>query len=151
VRLALLAVLILAACGNGGGSHAKAYDPSRNAFADLREAEGRAKAERKHVLVEAGGNWCSWCTRMHEFYDSHAALTALRDKNYVTVRVNVEVGAPIPPALAGYPAPSGFPHIYILDGNGTLVKSKDTGELESGETYSLSKFEDFLSEFAPKL
>lgn len=149
MRFALLAALALAACGKGG-SHAKIYDPTRNAFADLRAAEDRAKAERKHVLVEAGGNWCSWCTRMHEFYDSHPALTALREKNYVTVRVNVEVGAPIPPAIAGYPAPSGFPHIYILDGNGTLVKSKDTGELESGATYSLSKFEDFLNEFAPR-
>ncbi len=150
MRIALLALLTLASCGKGG-SHAKAYDPSRNAFADLREAEGRAKTERKRVLVEAGGNWCSWCTRMHAFYDSHPELTALRDKSYVTVRVNVEAGAPVPPALAGYPAPTGYPHIFILDENGTLVKSKDTGELESGETYSLTKFEEFLSEFAPKL
>ena len=145
--LTLFAVLALAACGQAG-SHG-GYDASRDAAVDIGNALTQAKAAHKRVLVEAGGNWCSWCKIMDRYFEDHAELTALRDKNFVTVRVNVESGGPIPPALKIFPPPAGYPHIYILEETGALVQSQNTGDLESGQSYDLEKFTAFLTAFAP--
>jgi thiol:disulfide interchange protein len=145
--LTLLAALVLAACGNAGGHGG--YDASRDAAADIKNALVQAKSSHRRVLIEAGGNWCSWCKIMDRYFEDHAELTALRDKNFVTVRVSVESGGPVPAALKAYPAPAGFPHIYILDENGSLIQSQSTAELESGQSYDLEKFTFFLNAFAP--
>ncbi len=146
-RILLIAALALAACGKAGG-HA-GYDASRDAAADVKNALVSARAGHKRVLIEAGGNWCSWCKIMERYFAEHSELAALRDKNYVTVKVNVESGGPVPAALAAYPAPAGFPHLYVLDENGTLIQSQNTAELESGQSYDLEKFTFFLSSFGP--
>jgi thiol:disulfide interchange protein len=143
-KLALFAAFALSACGGGGR-----YDSSRDAAADIKSALAQAKASHKRVLVEAGGNWCSWCKTMDRYFDEHADLAALRDKNYVTVRVNVEASGPVPGALKAYPAPAGYPHIYILDENGSLIQSQNTGELEKGPSYDYEKFAFFLNAFGP--
>ncbi len=145
--LALLAALALSACGKAdrhGG-----YDATRDAAADIKNALVQARSSHRRVLIEAGGNWCSWCKIMDRYFTEHAELAALRDKNYVTVRVNVESGGPVPAALKAYPAPAGYPHLYILDENGTLIQSQNTAELESGQSYDYDKFSFFLNAFAP--
>lgn len=146
-RFALIAALALAACGNAGGKGG--YDASRDAAADIKNALVQARAGHKRVLIEAGGNWCSWCKIMDRFFDDHAELAALRDKNFVTVKVSVESGGPVPAALSAYPPPAGFPHLYVLDENGTLIQSQNTAELESGQSYDLEKFTFFLKSFGP--
>lgn len=146
-RLALLAALALAACGNAGGKGG--YDASRDAAADIKNALAQARAGHKRVLIEAGGNWSSWCKIMDRFFDDQAELAALRDKNFVTVKVSVESGGPVPAALSAYPAPAKFPHLYVLDENGTLIQSQNTAELESGRSYDLEKFAFFLNAFGP--
>jgi thiol:disulfide interchange protein len=146
-RIALFAALALAACGNAGGHGG--YDASRDAAADIKTALIQAKTAHKRVLIEAGGNWCSWCKTMHRFYDANPGLAAARDKNYVSVRVNVESGGPVPAGLQGYPAPAGYPHLYVLDENGSLIQSQNTSELEKGDSYDLEKFSFFLNAFGP--
>lgn len=146
-RIALFAALALAACGTAGGEGG--YDASRDAAADIKAALVAAKSGRKRVLIEAGGNWCPWCKIMDRFFAEHAELAALRDKNFVTVKVHVPAGGPVPDALKGYPAPAGYPHLYVLDENGSLIQSQSTAELESGQTYDLEKFTFFLRSFGP--
>ncbi len=146
-KIALFATLALAACGKAG-SH-DGYDASRDAAADIKNALAQAKTTHKRVLIEAGGNWCSWCKIMDRYFEDHAELAALRDKNYITVKVNVESGGPVPAALASYPAPAGYPRLYVLDENGTLIQSQDTSPLESGQSYDYEKFSFFLSSFGP--
>jgi thiol:disulfide interchange protein len=146
--LALIAALTLSACGKAGGRGG--YDATRDPAADIKNALAQSRAAHKRVLIEAGGNWCSWCKIMDRYFEDHAELAALRDKNYVTVRVNIESGGPVPGALKAYPAPNGYPHIYILDENGSLIQSQNTAELESGQSYDLEKFTFFLNAFAPR-
>jgi len=31
------------------------------------------------VLIQIGGNWCSWCIRFHDFYKNDAELVELPD------------------------------------------------------------------------
>ena len=149
-KTALFAALLLAACGGGSSSSSGPYEKGRDAAADIKSALERAKAENKRVLIEAGGNWCPWCLKMEKFYAGHASIAKARDKNYVTVLVAVEPSQALPTALASYPAPAGFPHLYVLDADGAVVKSQDTSELEQGETYDVVKFAMFLAANSPK-
>lgn len=144
----LLATLALAGCGGGGGSY-HGYDEKADAGADIKNALITAKATNRRVLVEAGGNWCSWCKIMDKFFDSHKTVTKARDEYFVTVKVAVPSGGPVPPALASYPAPAGYPHLYVLDAEGTVVHSQDTASLEAGQSYDVVKFIMFLNAHRP--
>jgi len=39
----------------------KLYNPNADAITDITNAIAIAKKENKHVLLQIGGNWCSWC------------------------------------------------------------------------------------------
>lgn len=148
----LLAVLALAACGKkespaGGAESQGGYDAARDAAADIANALAAAKVSQKRVLIEAGENSCPKCPVMRRFYDANPSLAAVRDELYVTVKVHAASGGPVPAALKGYPAPAGYPHLYVLDENGSLIQSQNTSELEKGDGYDLEKFTFFLSEF----
>lgn len=146
--LLLFTTLALAACGGSGGSY-HGYDEKADAGADIKNALITAKATNRRVLVEAGGNWCAWCKIMDKFFDKHKTIAKTRDDYYVTVKVAVPAGGPVPPALASYPAPTGYPHLYVLDADGTVVHSQDTAELEAGQTYDMVKFILFLNTHRP--
>lgn len=148
-KIILFATLALAACGGGGGGHDGGYDEKADAGADIKNALILAKASNKRVLVEAGGNWCSWCKIMDKFFESHKTVAQARDEYYVTVKVAVPSGGPVPPALASYPAPAGYPHLYVLDADGALVHSQDTASLEAGQSYDVVKFIMFLNAHRP--
>jgi len=148
--LALCAALLLSACGGGGSTSSGPYEEGRDAAADIKSALTRAKAENKNVLLEAGGNWCSWCLTMEKFYAEHASIASARDQGFVTVLVSVDPKQALPAALASYPAPAGYPHLYVLDADGNVLKSQDTSELEAGSSYDLVKFAMFLAANSPK-
>lgn len=148
-RIALLAALALAACGKTETGGYAGYDPSSDPAIAVSNALTRARAEGKRVLIEAGGNWCEWCGMLHRFYEANPPLTALRDKNFVVVKVHVEPKGPVPGALRKFPAPDKLPHLYVLDENGTLIQSQKTAELEKGDVYDAEKLAFFLKAFGP--
>ena len=46
-----------------------------------------------------------------------------------------------------YPEIKGFPHFFVLDSKGNLLESKNTGELEAGESYDEDKIINWLNTF----
>ena len=124
------------------------YDPKRDAAQDIREAAVEAKRTHRRVLVEVGGEWCSWCHHMDDFFAAHSDLTELRDKKFVMLKVNFSEENPNKELLSQYPAIAGYPHIFVLDSDGTLVHSQDTSALEEGKSYNLERFTTFLAYWA---
>ena len=124
------------------------YDPKRDAAQDIRDAAAEAKRTNRRVLLEVGGEWCSWCHHMDDFFQAHADLTELRDKSFVTVKLNFSEENPNKEVLGQYPAIEGYPHLFVLGSDGTLVHSQDTGALEEGKSYNLDKFTTFLAYWA---
>ncbi len=125
------------------------YDPKRNGAHDIEDALTEATRTNKRVLVEVGGLWCIWCTHMDEFFDKHPDIVAFRDKYYVTVKINYSDDNKNQILLSDYPKIEGYPHIFILENNGKLVHSQDTGELEEGKGYNKEKFFEFLKTWTP--
>jgi thiol:disulfide interchange protein len=124
------------------------YDPKRDADQDIRDAVVEAKRANKRVLLEVGGDWCIWCHHMDDFFTAHSDLTALRDKNFVTVKINFSEENQNKDVLARYGAIPGYPHIFVLDSAGKLVRSQDTSALEEGKSYNLDRFTTFLAYWA---
>lgn len=126
------------------------FDPARDATKDLQEGIAEAARTGKRVLVDVGGNWCGWCHEMERFIEAHPELKALRDKNFVTVKVNYSPENQNAALLSKYPAIKGYPHLFVLDKDGSLLHSEDTSLLEDGKSsYVLEKFTAFLSQWAP--
>ncbi len=126
------------------------YDPSRDASQDLSVAIKLARETKRNVLIEVGGEWCGWCHEMDSFYEHHPDLLALRDRNYVLVKVDFSEHHHNTKFLSRFPPAEGYPHIFILDTSGKLLKSEGTHELEQGDSYNLQRFTEFLEKFAPK-
>jgi len=124
------------------------YDASRNAVQDLQAAEAEARKTGKRVLMQIGGAgaWCDWCHFMDAFFQSHPELVEIRDKNFVTVKISVSVENQNREVLSPYPKIFSYPHFFVLDDQGNLLRSQQTSELEMGQgnTYDAQKVKAFL-------
>ncbi|MGC1377411.1 MAG: thioredoxin family protein [Anaerolineales bacterium] len=129
-------------------SDPNAYNPSSDPAQDLQKAVVVAREENKRILLEVGGDWCIWCRIMDDFYTAHPDLLKLRETHYVLVKVNYSQENDNQAFLSRYPAIPGYPHIFILTGDGSFLHSQDTSELEEGKSYNLQKFTAFLQEWA---
>lgn len=125
------------------------FDPTRIAADDLKSAIAKATAEDKRIILDVGGEWCSWCRLMDNYLIKNVALGKTRDDNFIWVKINMSEENENKEFLAAYPKIKGYPHLYVLEKDGMLLKSKDTSELEDGKSYNLQKFTDFLKEYAP--
>ena len=148
IRLKLL--LTLALCLVCGAVAAQAlpqrFDPARDAGADLAAAVSLARAQGKRVLVDVGGEWCSWCHILDHAIATDDELRALRDQYYVWLKINFSPTNRNEQVLSRWPKVAGYPHLFVLDENGRLLHSQSTGALESGRSYDRGKLLHFLSE-----
>jgi thiol:disulfide interchange protein len=124
------------------------YDPKRDPEKDIKEAVAEATRTHKRILLEVGGEWCSWCHIMDRYFEQNPKLLEYREKNFVTVRINFSRENENKKLLSRYPTIPGYPHIFVLETNGKLVHSQDTSQLESGRSYDLEKFFAFLKRWA---
>ena len=126
------------------------YDPARNPADDLAQAIVIAQRENKRIMLELGGDWCIWCKYMDDFYKSQPDILQARVENYVLVKVNVSEENANEKFLSQFSEAAGYPHIYILESDGTLLHSQNTADLEDGaDSYVPEVFVAFLQEWAP--
>ena len=126
------------------------YDPKRNAAQDVDAAISEAQRVHKRILLEVGGDWCSWCHTLDGFFDSHPDLIKFRDQNFVTVKINFSEENENKEVLSRYGPIESFPHLLVLDADGKLLVSQDTGVLESGKSYNLEKLMAFLKQWGTR-
>lgn len=129
---------------------ADGYDPLRDPGKDLAAATAEAKMSNRNIFVEVGGEWCSWCHTLDRFFHEHPDLEALRDQSYVIMKVNVSQENPNRAFLSRFPFIHGYPHIFILDAQGKLMRSQSTNVLEDGRSYNTRRVRELLERFAPK-
>ncbi len=128
----------------------KKYDPTANPFRQLDAAKEQAAKEGKRILLDIGGEWCIWCHRLDDLFRSNTDLADLVTKNYVVMKVNVSMDNKNEVFMAQYPKVAGYPHLFILDADGKMVHSQDSGQLEEGKGHSKEKVAEFLKKWAKK-
>lgn len=131
----------------------KLYDPSANASADIEVAIKKAAAENKFVLIQAGGNWCSWCLEFARFSKEDASIDSLINTNFIWYHLNFSKENYNKSIFAkyGYPQRFGFPVFLILNGKGERIHTQSSAYLEDGKmSYDKKIVVDFLNNWTPK-
>ncbi len=125
------------------------FDPNRNPVQDLREAVAEAKFTNKRIILDVGGDWCIWCHRLDAFIETNEEIKNFIEKNYIMMKVNFSKENKNEKFLSHYPVIEGYPHFFVLENDGKLLHSQNTGELEKEKDYDKDKFMEFLKEWAP--
>ncbi|MBS1794196.1 MAG: thioredoxin family protein [Acidobacteria bacterium] len=106
------------------------FDPKRDPAADLAAAVIRAQKENKRIILDVGGEWCSWCVRMDNYFLENPALARLRDRNFIWVKINFSPENENRAFLSKYPEVTGYPFLFVLEKDGSLLHAQPTNELE---------------------
>ena len=125
------------------------FDPARDPVADLETAKVEAQRGGKRIILDVGGEWCSWCHLLDAFMEGDSELRRFRDGNYVWMKVNYSEENENAEFLARFPEIKAYPHLFVLDAEGQLLHSQFTGDLEKGKGYDRAKFDAFLKAWAP--
>ena len=158
LALALLAPIAPALAQTGGTAVAASqglyvypdYDRRRDAAADLRSAVTAAGVLKRRILIEVGGDWCVWCHTLDRFIATSPEVAEAFRQSFVVVKVNYSFDRPNSAFLSKYPKIPGYPHFFVLDSDGTFLKSQNTSTLEKGDSYNLEKVLAFARSWARK-
>jgi thioredoxin-related protein len=126
------------------GDHAQVekkpvYDETADTKQQIAAALAKAKRDHQRVLVQWGGNWCSWCLLLHKKMTSDATLA--RELLYEYQVVHADAGGADQKNIAlalSYGADLksfGFPFLTILDPDGLdpvgkPIANQETSALE---------------------
>jgi len=123
------------------------YDTTADPFVQLEKAKTESVTSGRRILLDVGGEWCSWCHRLDDFFRKNADVTDVVKKNFVVLKVNFSLANKNEKFLSQFPEISGYPHIFVLDATGKLLHSQDTGLLEEGKGYSKDKMIAFIKQW----
>jgi len=124
--------------------YSRGYDPARDPFEDGKHAVSLATATQRHILIEVGGDWCSWCLKLDRFLKANRDIEAGLHQTFVLLKVNVSEENDNAEFLSAFPRILGYPHMFVADSEGKVLHSQDPAEfLEQGE-YSRTRFLRFL-------
>ncbi|TLU65405.1 thioredoxin family protein [Thalassotalea litorea] len=124
--------------------YSKIYDDSRDPFSDAIAAIALAGHSSKNVLIEIGGNWCTWCHKMDAFLEQNPDIYKALHDNFVLLKVNVSDSNENAEFMAGLPPVLGYPHMYVSTGQGKVILSKDTAEFLEDGNYSKQAWMTFI-------
>lgn len=147
-KLYLLLLLLVGLMFSSYAQHnkTKLYDTAANAQNDLSIVVNMAEKLNKHVLIMAGGNWCSWCLRFNELITTDPQLDSIVKADYIVYHLNFSKENKNANTFAkyGFPQRFGFPVFIVLDQNGNRIHTQNSGLLEEGKGYSKDKVKEFF-------
>jgi len=129
-------------------TYSKIYDDQRDPFKDATAALTLAKETNRQVLIEIGGNWCSWCHKMDSFLAKNPEVYKALHSQYVLLKISVSDNNENNDFMKSLPPVLGYPHMYVSTAQGKMILSKDTAELLIGDDYSKSQWLNFLTEWS---
>lgn len=152
VLVSFLLVLAQAHCQENASNQRtqrEKFDPTRDPEKDLAAAVERASKSGQQILLDVGGEWCSWCHKLDAFFQENKDVAAFLHQHFVVVKVNFSKDNPNEKFLSQFPVIKGYPHLFVLGPDGKLLHSQSTGELESGDHHDHDKVFAFLKKWAP--
>ena len=130
--------------------YSKVYDDQRDPFKDANAALALAKKTNRNVLIEIGGNWCSWCHKMDAFLLKNPTVYKTLHSKYVLLKISVSNANENDDFMKSLPPVLGYPHMYVSTAGGKMLLSKDTAELQDSNGYSTEHWLNFLHQWQQK-
>jgi thioredoxin-related protein len=127
--------------------YSKVYDEQRDPFADAVAAIKLAGETQRNVLIEVGGNWCTWCHVLDKFLADNPDIAGQLHAKFVLLKINVSDSNENAAFMASLPPVLGYPHMYVSTGQGDVILSKDTAELQVDGKYSRERFLTFIAKW----
>ncbi len=132
----------------------KLYTPMADAQKDISTAIKQAKAEHKFVLIQAGGNWCSWCIEFARFAKADEKIDSVINASFVLYHLNYSKENENKAMFSklGYPQRFGYPVFIILNEKGERIHTQASEYLEDGKkSYDQQKVQNFLEMWSPRV
>ena len=144
----ILLFVLFSLLANAGDS---LYHPLENAAKEIKNSIKKAKLEKKHVLIQAGGNWCSWCIEFNRFTTKDNQMDSAIKTDYIVYHLNYSLQNKNYEIFKKYDFAFrfGFPVFIILDGDGKLLHTQNSAYLEEGKSYNKDKVLEFLGQWKP--
>ena len=153
MKFLLVLLCSIAALNSNAQEKPTLYHPEANAAADIAAAIANAKQEGKYVLIQAGGNWCTWCIEFAKVASTVPILDSTMKASFVWYHLNYSTENTNDAIFEklGFPQRFGFPSFIILDGDGNRLHTQNSEYLEDGKkSYNINKVEAFLSMWSPR-
>ncbi|QNI37871.1 thioredoxin family protein [Edaphobacter albus] len=121
------------------------YSSTADPKADIAAALKQAKAEKKRVILDFGGDWCGDC-QVLDIYMHESPNTELIAKHFVVVHIDIGRMDHNVDVADKYKVPikKGVPALAVLDANGRLLYSQQNKEFENMENMKSSDVTAFL-------
>ena len=126
------------------------YPDDADAHAEIKDAEEKAAAQHKRVLLVFGANWC---------YDCHVLDLAFQRPDFAAVIADYEVvhidigadGKKNPDLVKQFDIPldKGVPALAVAESDGKLVVSQKNGEFEDARALTPEALLAFLDKWKP--
>ena len=132
----------------------KLYNPQADAAKDIALAVKQAKASKKFVLVQAGGNWCKWCIEFARFAKADNQIDSVIKSSFIWYHLNYSKENENKTMFRKleYPQRFGYPTFIILNGKGERVHTQNSEYLEDGKgSYDKRKVQSFLEQWSPRV
>ena len=131
-----------------GADRAPIYDESADAKALIAAAVAKAEANNKRVLVQWGGNWCGWCYKLHDLFESNEEIGKTLQYEYEVVMIDSNTNEALAKSMkVNF---EGVPYLTVLDSSGKKLTDQDTGSLEVGDKHDPAKVLAFLEKWKPE-
>lgn len=151
-KLIVIAFCLVTGISNAQTDPPKLYNPDADAKKEIKAAVKKAKKENKYVLIQAGGNWCTWCIEFARLCKTDKKIDSVMNASFVWVHLNTSPENKNEKAFAkyGYPQRFGFPVFIILNNKGTRIHTQNSVYLEaSNRVYDKKKVLEFLEKWSP--
>jgi hypothetical protein len=142
---ALVALPIAAIAANATSVLPRGYDATRDAAADIDRAMEAATASGRRVLLIVGGDWCKDCRDLDALFAADSSLAALRDRNYVTVKVFLGSENRNERVLARYPTISWVPTLIELRRDGRVRRMVPSTQFHDAQRLVPARVRAFLA------
>lgn len=122
------------------------YSSTADPKADIAAALKQAKAEKKRVILDFGGDWCGDC-QVLDIYMHQSPNEELLRKHFVVVHVDIGRMDHNVDVAQKYKVPiqKGVPALAVLDANGKLLYSQENKEFENMRNMRSSDVTEFLN------
>lgn len=126
------------------------YPPDADAHAEITEAEERAAAGHKRLLLVFGANWCFDCHVLDLAFHrpDFAAVMAGYEVVHVDIgddgKKNADVAKEFDTTLD-----KGVPVLAVAEGNGKVVVAQKNGEFEDARSLTPEALLEFLNKWKP--
>jgi len=131
-------------------AYSRLYDQNRNPNDDGRDALILARQTNRKVLIEVGGDWCSWCHIMDRFIKQHPEVESRLHQTFVVLKVNINDANDNAEFMSAFPPAKGYPHMYVTDQSGNILYSQDTANFRENKQYSRKRFMNFFNRWQNK-